>query len=287
MAIRPTLPESPGCPARWKVRPPLDEVKTAFGLTPGCGSDGLVQSSATSAGDAAATAVASGRLGGQLNGSLDQCLPPSVDADIVGATPAQTEWPDTVSASAGATPATRVHVLLPTRLRYSRAWPRPPLTGSAAANTTPSDAASAMTSPGRDTRCHRRPPSVVAHRPGLNAHPSLALENRTVLTSDSGRPLNGGTSDTGGGGTVIQVLPPLTVLRNSALHGSLLQPRMPSTNPVCADTKLAEAASNPVGGGGFPLAGSAVALPAPSATSTAGRAASTTARPNDTLIFQS
>src|SRR5260370_28343962 len=79
MAIRPTLPESPGCPARWKVRPPSAEVKTSLGLTPGCGSDGLVQSSATLAGDAAATAVASGASGGQLNDSLDQCLPPSVD----------------------------------------------------------------------------------------------------------------------------------------------------------------------------------------------------------------
>src|SRR5689334_20378485 len=110
MAIRPVLPESPGCPARWKVRPPLAEVKTSLGLTPGWGSDGLVQSSATLAGDAAASALASGASGGQRNGSLDQCLPSSVDADIAGATPAQTEWPDTVSASAGATPATRVHL---------------------------------------------------------------------------------------------------------------------------------------------------------------------------------
>src|SRR5215470_16085073 len=117
MAIRPTLPGSPGCPARWKVRPPLAEVKTSLGLSPGCGSDGLVQSSATSAGDAAATALPSGTSGGQLNDNLDQCLPPSVDVDMVGAIPAQTEWPDTVSALAGDTPATRVHWVVPTRLR--------------------------------------------------------------------------------------------------------------------------------------------------------------------------
>ena len=75
-----------------------------------------MQSSATLAGDAAATAVASGTSGGQLNDSLDQCLPLSVDVDMVGAMPAQTEWPDTVSASAGATPATRVHLVVPTWL---------------------------------------------------------------------------------------------------------------------------------------------------------------------------
>jgi hypothetical protein len=40
-----------------------------------------------------------------------------VDVDIVGAMPAQTECPDTVSALAGATPATRVHVLVPAWLR--------------------------------------------------------------------------------------------------------------------------------------------------------------------------
>src|SRR5690349_15258202 len=141
-----------------------------------------------------------------------------------------------------------------------------------------------MTSPGRETRCHRAPPSVVAHRPGLNSQPSRALENRTVLTFDSGGAVNGGTSDTAGAPTEVQVLPPLTVLRSSALHGSTLQRRVPSTNPVRADTKLAEAASNPFGGGGFPLAGWADALPAPRAASTAGTAASTTARPNDTLI---
>jgi hypothetical protein len=67
----------------------------------------------------------------------------------------------------------------------------------------------------------------------------------------------------------------------------MLQRRVPSTNPVRADTKLAEAASNPFGGGGFPLAGCAEAVLAPSATSTAGSAASTTARPNDTLINES
>src|SRR5580692_7197678 len=141
-----------------------------------------------------------------------------------------------------------------------------------------------MTWPGRDTRCHWPPPSVVAHRPGLNSQPSLAFSNRTVLMSDSGGPLNGGTSDTAGAGTEVQVLPPSAVLRSSALHGSSLQRRVPSTNPVCADTKLAESASNPFGGGGFPLAGCAEALPAPSATSIAGRAASTATRPNDTLI---
>jgi hypothetical protein len=97
------------------------------------------------------------------------------------------------------------------------------LAGSAAANTTPPDAATAMTWPGRDTRCHWPPPSVVAHRPGLNSQPSLEFSNRTVLTSDSGGPLNGGTSDTAGAGTEVQVLPPLTVLRSSALHGSSLQ----------------------------------------------------------------
>ena len=128
---------------------------------------------------------------------------------------------------------------------------------------------------------------MVAHRPGLNSQPSRALENRTVLTFDSGGAVNGGTSDTAGAGTQVQVLPPLTVLRNSALHGRTLQRRVPSTNPVRADTKLAEAASNPFGGGGFPLAGCAEALPAPSAASTARTAASTTARPNDTLMDES
>src|SRR5436309_2238189 len=97
-----------------------------------------------------------------------------------------------------------------------------------------------MTSPGRDTWRHRLPPLVVAHRPGLNSQPSRALENRTVLTFDSGGAVNGGTSDTAGAGTQVQVLPPLTVLRNSALHGRTLQRRVPSTNPVRADTKLAE-----------------------------------------------
>src|SRR5579871_2169216 len=144
-----------------------------------------------------------------------------------------------------------------------------------------------MTSPGSGTRCHCAPPLVVAHSPGLNAQPSLAVANRTVLTSDSGGPLNGGTRDTAGAGTEVQVLPPLTVLRSSALHGSSLQWRVPSTNPVPADTKLAEAASNPLGGGGFPLAGCAEALPAPSAISMAGTAAIIAARPNDTLIYVS
>src|SRR5215472_13038811 len=143
-----------------------------------------------------------------------------------------------------------------------------------------------MTSPGRATWCHCLPPLVVIHRPGSNSQPSLEFSNRTVLTSDSGGPLTGGTSDTGGAGTEVQVLPPFTVLRSSALHGSTLQRRVPSTNPVRADTKLAEAASNPFGGGGFPLAGCAEALPAPSA-STTGTAASTAARPNDTLINES
>src|SRR5690348_9953610 len=106
MAIRPVLLESPGCPARWKVRPPLGEVTASLGLTPGWASDGLVQTSATLAGDAAASALTSGASGGQRNGSSDQCSPSPVDADIAGATPAQPEWPDTVSASAGATPAT-------------------------------------------------------------------------------------------------------------------------------------------------------------------------------------
>src|SRR5579863_8557031 len=144
-----------------------------------------------------------------------------------------------------------------------------------------------MTSPDMDTWCHCAPPSVVAHRLGPNSQPSLAFSNRTVLTADAGEALNVGTSDTAGAGTEVQVLPPLTAFSSSALQGSSLQWRVPSTNPACADTKLAESASNPFGGGGFPLAGCAAALPAPSTRSSAGRAVSTTAEPNDFLMYQS
>ena len=104
--IRPGFAESPGCAARWKGAPAVGRGIDSLGPEPGTGSDGSVQSSATSAGEAAAIAVASGRSGGQLNDSLDQCLPLSVDVDMVGAMLAQTEWPDTVSAASGATPAT-------------------------------------------------------------------------------------------------------------------------------------------------------------------------------------
>src|SRR4029077_20765777 len=72
-----------------------------------------------------------------------------------------------------------------------------------------------------------------------------------------------------------------------ACHAGPLRCGVRSTNLVRAATKLAESASNPFGGGGFPLAGCAEALPATSATSTAGTAASTTLRPHDILIFQS
>ena len=152
------------------------------------------------------------------------------------------------------------------------------------ANATPSEAASAMTSPGRDIRCHVAPPSVVAHSAGPSSQPSLAFSNRTVLTADAGEVVYGGTSETAGAGTRVQVLPPSTVFSSSARHGSVLQPRAPSTNPVCADTKLAESASNPFGGGGFPLAGCAEALPAPSASSSTGKPASTATRRNDIFI---
>ncbi len=66
------------------------------------------------------------------------------------------------------------------------------------------------------------PPSVVAHKPGLNSQPSLPLANRTVLTADIGGVVYGGTSETAGACTAVQVVPPLVVLTSSAVQGSLL-----------------------------------------------------------------
>ncbi len=290
-ASRPVSPGSAGSPARRKVRPPLLEVKTFLKLEPGSGKPRLEHASATSDADAAATADASTASDGQLNDSFDQCRPLSVDLHSFGAMPAHTEWPDTVSAAAGVTLLTSVHVPLPTSLRYSRAALRLPSTGSAAAKATPSDAASATiarpAAPGSDTRCQRWPPSVVAHRPGPNSQPSLAFSNRTVLTADSGGPLNDGTSETAGAGTLAQVFPPLTVFSSRAGQGSSPQWRAPSTNPVRADTKLAESASKPFGGGGLPPAGWAAAVPAPSARSSTGRAASAMARATDSFMVES
>src|SRR5689334_3951100 len=115
---------------------------------------------------------------------------------------------------------------------------------------------------------------MVAHRLGPNSQPSLAVVKRTELTAVTGVPVKCVVSWTAGAGTAFQLLPPLTVSSSSALHGRTLQWRAPSTNPVCADTKLADCASNPFGGGGLPLPGCAEALPAAAASSSKGTAAS-------------
>src|SRR6516162_1907550 len=125
--------------------------------------------------------------------------------------------------------------------------------------------------------CQCLPPSVVCHRPGLNSQPTLAFMNRTVLTAFFGGVWNGWVRGTLGAGTAVQVFPPFTVFSSSAGQGAGLSVRLhlraPSTNPVCADTKLADCTSNFFGGGGLPLAGRADALPAPAARRSRGTAA--------------
>src|ERR1022692_129949 len=189
MAKVPIWPDSGGEPTRWKVRPPLEDVKTFLMLWPGCGAPWSEHPIATLAVDAAATALAEMVPDGQRKDSADQCLPLSVDLHRFPSTPdampTQTERPNTVSAFCGAMRRTSVHLVVPTRLSYSLAWLRP-VTGSDTANTTPSDAASAITWPGRDIRCHFLPPSVVAHSAGANSQPSRAFSNRTELAADAG-----------------------------------------------------------------------------------------------------
>jgi len=113
------------------------------------------------------------------------------------------------------------------------------LHGTRTATAWPSDAARLVTSlPRVSTWRQLAPPSCVAHRPGSNAQPSLAFAKTTWLT-ESGR-ARALRADVGGGFTGNQARPPSVVLSSSSGQAGPLQRATPSSQPVDADTNVAE-----------------------------------------------